>query len=177
MSWCCQSNASQSPGFEKQQVLGDSEFAPTIAGRNPQQLSDGSIIDDHGFVYKRNANGSITSRVATSEQLSQSGIRLDYDNISRAKPHQSRNARNLAEQTFLDEVVSNPRAGTNPELIADARFPQSQRWQKLEQVHRLPNGDTINVHYQYNNRTGQVVDTKFANPESTALQPGSSRTE
>jgi len=128
------------------------------------RLTDGSLIDNHGFVYTRNANGSVTSRVANSDQLSQSGIKLDFDNISTANARQSANPRNQNEQLAFDHVRSNPSAGsTLPGLNRDARFT-SAGFEKMTQSVPGPNGKNINIHYQYDPSTGRVVDIKVNSP-------------
>ena len=138
-------------------------LAPTMALRNPIQLNNGSIIDNHGFVYTRNPNGSVTSRVANEDQLVQSGARLDFDNISTATSSQSAIPRNLNEQSAVDKVLVNTQNGSNITSGADARFA-SGGYLKQTQSIPGPNGSNISVHYQYNASTGSVVDVKIVTP-------------
>ncbi|MCX2545898.1 hemolysin [Pseudomonas sp. COW5] len=44
----------------------------------------------------------------------------------------------------------------------------------MEVSHRLPNGENITVHYQYNSVTGKAFDMKITTPQQLppALQPG-----
>ena len=122
-------------------------------------MTDGSLIDNHGFVYTRNANGSVTSRVATQDQLAQSGIQLDFDNISTANARQSAIPRNPAERSAFNHVKANPKGGTLITTNNDARF-KSNGFEKRRQSVPGPNGRNIDIHYQYNPKTGQVVDVK-----------------
>ncbi len=137
-------------------------LAQTLAQRNAQTLSDGSLIDNHGFVYTRNANGSVTSRVATQDQLAQSGVRLDFDNISTAKvnsnPPQSASPRNPAEQSAFEYIRANAQSGKIL-TSSDPRF-KSNGFEKRSQSVPGPNGRNIEIHYQYNPTTGKIADIK-----------------
>lgn len=44
----------------------------------------------------------------------------------------------------------------------------------MEASHRLPSGENITIHYQYNSVTGKAYDMKITTPQplSPALQPG-----
>jgi len=142
----------------------------TIAARNPRQLSDGSIIDDHGFVYTRNANGSVTSRVATADQLADSGVRIDFDNLSTANlngnPPQSATPRNQVEADAFDRVRANLESGSPLNLGNDARFSEND-FVKRSLTVQGPSGRNFQIHYQYNPTTGQLVDLKGLHPLET----------
>lgn len=148
------------------------DFAPTLAQRNSTRLSDGSLIDNHGFVCTRIANGSVTSRVANQDQLSLSGVRLDYDNISTANARQSATPRNQNEQLAFDCVRANPQIASAQGLIArlnsnDARF-SANGFEKFHQSVPGPNGQNISVQYQFNPTTGRIADMKVTSSLSHA---------
>ncbi len=54
----------------------------------------------------------------------------------------------------------------------DPRFPTSAGFQKMEAVHKLPDGSSITIHYQYNSTTGKAYDMKITTPQPNPLQPG-----
>ncbi|PPU34025.1 hypothetical protein XarbCFBP7604_09180 [Xanthomonas arboricola] len=47
----------------------------------------------------------------------------------------------------------------------DQNFPREDGWQKMQVTHWLPNGNNINIHYQYNERTGKAYDMKVLTPQ------------
>jgi RHS repeat-associated protein len=67
------------------------------------------------------------------------------------------NPSNLREQLAIDEARANPGAG-EPITFKndDPRWPKEEGWTKMWQNH-----NDIEVHYQYNKRTGQVDDLKI----------------
>jgi hypothetical protein len=90
----------------------------------------------------------------------------NYEVISTAKAGQSAIARDLSEQVFLKEVKSNPSSGrTLKGKNNDPRFQTKDGWQKMEKVHRSPDGNKITVHYQYNSKTDQLSDIKIVTPK------------
>ena len=102
---------------------------------------------------------------------------INYDEISTAKPHQATSPRDLNEQVLWNQVVDNPASGKP--LIGlnnDPRFPPGGGWQKMSATQRLPDGSTIDIHYQYNLHTGKAYDMKIDTPQRTTqhLQPGPS---
>lgn len=98
------------------------------------------------------------------------------ESISTAKPgKQSAIPRDLNEQTFWKQVESNPSQGGKLDgLNNDSRFPVEAGFQKMESTHRLPDGSTISIHYQYNSNTGKAYDMKITTPQRNPLQPGPS---
>lgn len=98
------------------------------------------------------------------------------ESISTAKPgKQSAIPRDLNEQTFWKQVESNPSQGGKLDgLNNDPRFPVEAGFQKMESTHRLPDGSTISIHYQYNSNTGKAYDMKITTPQRSPLQPGPS---
>lgn len=101
------------------------------------------------------------------------GLR-DYDNYSTAKSHQSTAPRDLNEQALWNQVLENPSAGTDLMLSGDKAFPRSDGWKKMQATHKLPSGESITIHYQYNSVTGKAYDMKIDTPRplSPVLQPG-----
>jgi filamentous hemagglutinin len=98
----------------------------------------------------------------------------NYTTHSTAKSNQSAAPRDLNEQTLWNRVIENPAAGRDTKLAGDKDFPRSEGWQKMEVSHRLPSGENITVHYQYNSVTGKAYDMKITTPQQLppALQPG-----
>lgn len=41
----------------------------------------------------------------------------------------------------------------------------------MEAKHRLPDGQTITIHYQYNSNTGKVYDMKITTPQRVQQDP------
>ena len=141
--------------------------AADIAKRNPKMMPNGNMIDDHGFVYSKKTDGSVSSRVANADEISSSGIQLDYKTISTANPNktppQSATPRNQAERNAFDHVKANPEKGKPITRELDTRFT-SGGFQKLEQKITGPSGKNISIHYQYNSVTRKVVDVKVVSP-------------
>jgi filamentous hemagglutinin len=98
----------------------------------------------------------------------------NYATHSTAKSYQSTAPRDLNEQTLWNRVIDNPSAGRDTKLAGDKDFPRSEGWRKMEVSHRLPSGENITVHYQYNSVTGKAYDMKITTPQQLppALQPG-----
>jgi hypothetical protein len=64
---------------------------------------------------------------------------------------------NLKEQLAVEETMSNPSAGRELKgLNTDPRWPASEGWTKQTQ-----NVNGVEVHYQYNPKTGQIDDFKI----------------
>lgn len=63
---------------------------------------------------------------------------------------------NLNEQLAIEEAMTNPIKGTNLDLKGDPRWPASEGWTK-----RAQNINGVEVHYQYNPKTGQIDDFKI----------------
>ena len=139
--------------------------ANDLVARQPRTLPNGAIIDNQGFVYVRNADGTSSSRLATSAEISQSGIQLDLVRISTANPGanppQSATPRNSMEQNAFQQVRANPQLGRNLGLNTDIRFVG---FEKMHQSIPGTNGRNVAIHYQYNPSTGQVLDLKVVSP-------------
>lgn len=77
----------------------------------------------------------------------------------------SRLPQNLREQLAVEEALSDPLAGQKLFRItmSDPRFPADQGWIKMQKVVNTGanGGDTINVHYLYNEITGEIADAKI----------------
>ncbi len=69
---------------------------------------------------------------------------------------------NLCEQLAMEQVKSNPDAGTPLTKIGlnDPRWPSSEGWVKMQQIVPTSKGD-INIHYVYNQTLGVFDDFKF----------------
>ncbi|MEY0399647.1 hypothetical protein AB7W17_22415, partial [Providencia rettgeri] len=95
------------------------------------------------------------------------------EKISTAKPgQQTAVPRDLNEQTFWKDVQSNPIQGSKLlDMNKDPRFPTSAGFQKMEAKHKLPNGQTITIHYQYNSTTGKAYDMKITTPQRIQQDP------
>lgn len=64
---------------------------------------------------------------------------------------------NLKEQLAVEEAMSNPGAGKVLEgKNTDPRWPANEGWIKKAQ-----NVNGVEVHYQYNPKTGQIDDFKI----------------
>ncbi|WBU48820.1 hemagglutinin repeat-containing protein [Kosakonia pseudosacchari] len=98
------------------------------------------------------------------------------EKISTAKSGlQSAVPRDLNEQMFWKQVESNPLGGTELKgMNKDPRFPGAAGFQKMEATHKLPDGSSISIHYQYNSVTGKAYDMKITTPQPNPLQPGPS---
>ncbi|WP_342649288.1 DUF637 domain-containing protein [Pseudomonas sp. REB1044] len=98
----------------------------------------------------------------------------NYSTHSTAKSYQSAAPRDLNEQMLWNRVIENPSAGRDTKLAGDKDFPRSEGWRKMEVSHRLPSGDNITVHYQYNSVTDKAYDMKITTPQQLppVLQPG-----
>lgn len=72
-----------------------------------------------------------------------------------------------------NQVLKNPESGTmfkdmnfNPVTgKSDYRFPASHGFQKMEVIHKLPDGQSITIHYQYNQHTNKAYDMKITTPK------------
>lgn len=120
----------------------------------------------------RNPSGpDLTSREPYSILLKQA------EGLSTAKPNQSVVPRDMQEQTLVNRVLENPSAGTRlGSLQGDVRFSQDAGFSKMQATHRLSDGSSISVHYQYNSITGKAYDIKIVSPQPVpnVLQPGPS---
>ncbi|XKM14515.1 hypothetical protein RCS94_04895 [Orbaceae bacterium ac157xtp] len=100
------------------------------------------------------------------------------ENISTAKPHQSTVPRDLNEQIFWKQVQENPANGQIlPGMNKDSRFPVDAGFQKMQAIHKLPDGSNIIIHYQYNFNTGKAYDMKIDSLKPKWPQPGVSLTD
>ncbi|WP_112896966.1 hypothetical protein [Photorhabdus bodei] len=78
----------------------------------------------------------------------------------------------MNEQTFWKQVESNPSQGSKLlGMNKDPCFPTAAGFQKMEAKHRLPNGQTITIHYQYNSNTGKAYDMKITTPQRIQQDP------
>ena len=70
--------------------------------------------------------------------------------------------KNLTEQLAMEQVKSNPSAGTQLTRITlnDPRWPSSEGWVKMQQIVPTSQGN-INIHYVYNQTLNIFDDFKF----------------
>ena len=53
----------------------------------------------------------------------------------------------------------------------DPRFPTDAGFQKMQVTHKLSNGSSITIHYQYNSNTGKAYDIKITTPQRVTADP------
>jgi hypothetical protein len=134
----------------------------------------GVVVDEAAALYRigGNANGPVLNGKAPNTVLLQQAEKL-----STAKPFQSTAPRDLNEQALWNRVLADPSAGRPlSQLSGDQRFAQSAGFTKMEASHRLPDGSSVSIHYQYNSITGKAYDIKIVTPQPSILQPGPSFT-
>jgi hypothetical protein len=141
----------------------------------PPVGANGGVVADEAAALSRiggNANGPVLNGKAPNTVLLQQA-----ENLSTAKPFQSTVPRDLNEQALWNRVLADPSAGRPlPQLSGDQRFAQSAGFTKMEASHRLPDGSSVSIHYQYNSVTGKAYDIKIVTPQPSVLQPGPSFT-
>ncbi|WP_193014346.1 MULTISPECIES: VENN motif pre-toxin domain-containing protein [Gammaproteobacteria] len=167
------------------------EAAGLIAMALPGMINGGSGKGNRGTTDKRinntklesekNALNRIGENSNNTKNLGQKEVNSVYnkqliinaEKISTAKPGlQTAIPRDLNEQTFWKSVQSKPLQGKElPGLNNDPRFPTSAGFQKMEAKHRLPDGQTITMHYQYNSTTGKAYDMKITTPQRVQQDP------
>jgi len=99
------------------------------------------------------------------------------EKISTAKPDQVTAPRDLNEQVLWNRVREDPAAGKPLPLADDPHFPTSEGFTKMQATHRLPDGSSITIHYQYNSVSGKAYDMKIITPQRPSVQPGPSVVE
>ncbi|WP_130304369.1 hemagglutinin repeat-containing protein [Advenella incenata] len=172
----------------------DRETAEMMAVTLPAILNEGrgkgskggKVITDKktkiaGFEGEQKESNKLSANSKKTKNLSQNEVNSIYnqqlikdaEKISTAKPgKQAVVPRDLNEQMFWQSVQSKPLQGKElPGLNNDPRFPTSAGFQKMEAKHRLPDGQTITIHYQYNSTTGKVYDMKIATPQRVQQDP------
>jgi filamentous hemagglutinin len=135
-----------------------------------------TIVDDpyspNAVTERSSVNRDYYGRENAADEFS-AGL-PDYATHSTAKSYQSTAPRDLNEQTLWNRVTENPSAGRDTKLAGDKDFPRSEGWRKMEVSHRLPSGENITIHYQYNSVTDKAYDMKITTPQQLppVLQPG-----
>ncbi|WP_256127243.1 hemagglutinin repeat-containing protein [Xanthomonas euvesicatoria] len=97
---------------------------------------------------------------------------INYESHSTARLEQSKVPRDLNEQVLWNRVKDDPSKGEPLKLNSDPNFFRKDGWQKMQVTHRLPDGNTITIHYQYNERTGKAYDMKVVTPQYNLDPPG-----
>ncbi|WP_446500471.1 hemagglutinin repeat-containing protein, partial [Photorhabdus aballayi] len=138
--------------------------SPTTKG------STGAVVNtEKTALEKIGQNGKGTTNLGdkSANTVYHQQLIKNAEKISTAKPGQQVAApRDLNEQTFWKQVESNPLQGSKLlGMNKDPRFPTAAGFQKMEAKHRLPNGQTITIHYQYNSNTGKAYDMKITTPQ------------
>jgi filamentous hemagglutinin len=132
-------------------------------GRRPENIPSASVTT---LSNKGTIPGAVDAEVGGSQF---------QDNISTAKFYQVNEPRDFNEQMLWNRVVSQPSSGKP--LIGmnnDPRFRIEDGWQKMQADHKLSDGSTIVIHYQYNKNDGLAYDMKIDTPIRNSLQPGPS---
>ncbi|MBD7906999.1 MULTISPECIES: DNRLRE domain-containing protein [Sporosarcina] len=72
---------------------------------------------------------------------------------------------NLEEQLAMKEILSNPLKGAKEVVgkkkMNDKRWPGSEGWVKMQRTIKTGKKGTINIHFNYNIKTGKFDDFKF----------------
>ncbi|WP_426406334.1 DUF637 domain-containing protein [Serratia sp. PAMC26656] len=95
----------------------------------------------------------------------QQAIIKNAEGISTAKAHQATAPRDLNEQVLWNLVKKNPEKGFVLDLNKDSNFSATAGFQKMQVTHKLQDGDSITIHYQYNKYTDRAYDMKFDSPK------------
>ncbi|MCX2524902.1 hypothetical protein [Larsenimonas rhizosphaerae] len=156
----------------------DSAVKNSAKGGGSSGFSGGkpTIVDDpyspNAVTERSSVNRDNYGRENAADEFS-AGL-PDYATHSTAKSYQSTAPRDLNEQTLWNRVTENPSAGRDTKLAGDKDFPRSEGWRKMEVSHRLPSGENITIHYQYNSVTDKAYDMKITTPQQLppVLQPG-----
>ncbi|MDN5089595.1 hemagglutinin repeat-containing protein [Aliarcobacter butzleri] len=102
----------------------------------------------------------------TNHTIDFNKIDNEYSKISTAKSYQSNIPRDLKEQILWKDVVENPSSGSLMKIdIKDPRFRPEDGWEKKYKTHTLPDGRTIEIHYQYNKLVDKAYDIKMNSPK------------
>ncbi|WP_340611664.1 hemagglutinin repeat-containing protein [Xenorhabdus bharatensis] len=144
--------------------------SPTTKG------STGAVVNTEKAALEKigkNSQGTTNLGDKSANTVYHQQVIKNAEKISTAKPGQQVAApRDLNEQTFWKQVQSNPLQGKDlPGLNNDPRFPMAAGFQKMEAKHKLPDGQTITIHYQYNSNTGKAYDMKIITPQRIQQDP------
>ncbi|MBS9430978.1 hypothetical protein [Photorhabdus akhurstii] len=144
--------------------------SPTTKG------STGAVVNTEKAALEKigkNSQGTTNLGDKSANTVYHQQLIKNAEKISTAKPGQQVAApRDLNEQTFWKQVESNPSQGSKLlGMNKDPRFPTAAGFQKMEAKHRLPNGQTITIHYQYNSNTGKAYDMKITTPQRIQQDP------
>nr|WP_275670544.1 hemagglutinin repeat-containing protein [Photorhabdus khanii] len=144
--------------------------SPTTKG------STGAVVNTEKAALEKigqNSQGTTNLGDKSANTVYHQQLIKNAEKISTAKPGQQVAApRDLNEQTFWKQVKSNPLQGSKLlGMNKDPRFPTAAGFQKMEAKHRLPNGQTITIHYQYNSNTGKAYDMKITTPQRIQQDP------
>ncbi|WCG91706.1 VENN motif pre-toxin domain-containing protein [Proteus terrae] len=167
------------------------ETAGLIAMALPGMINGGSGKGNRGTTDKRINNSKLESEKNALNRIGENSnntknfgqkeansvynkqLIINAEKISTAKPgQQTAVPRDLNEQTFWKEVQANPILGSKLlNMNKDPRFPTSAGFQKMEAKHKLPDGQTITIHYQFNSTTGKAYDMKITSPQRMQQDP------
>lgn len=119
-------------------------------------------------VEKPAANNPMSRLTREQQQLIE---RAEF--TTTAKGIQNPFPRDLNEKVVWNQIRANPGSAGEPlkGMNKDPRFPTSAGFQKMEAKHKLSDGSTITVHYQYNSITGKAYDMKITTPQRSVNDP------
>ncbi|MBK5144464.1 hemagglutinin repeat-containing protein [Budviciaceae bacterium BWR-B9] len=152
-----------------------SELEPVV---NNPELHQNNIFKGvlagviYGLTVEKPSSGNANASPLTREQEQ---LIKNAEYITTAKGIQNPFPRDLNEKIVWNQVRANPVQGEKLlGLNSDPRFPTSAGFQKMEVSHKLPDGSSLTIHYQYNSYTGKAYDMKMVNPQRNSLQSGPS---
>ncbi|MDF7675126.1 hypothetical protein PT283_10210, partial [Acetobacteraceae bacterium ESL0697] len=131
------------------------------------------MVEDESHVKPINlADKYPTNNCATEECVTVLGKRPD--NLQKNKNAPKNDLSHLTEE---QQQTSNPKPDFDVENGGDSfnlgqefkngdpRFPNDAGFSKIQRTHKLPNGDNISIHYQYNSNTNAAYDMKIDTPQ------------
>ena len=118
---------------------------------------------------RKGTTGNNLSHLTTEQQQ----LIKNAETISTAKPGtQVTKPRDLNEQILWKQVQENPASGSKLQgMNNDPRFPAEVGFQKMQETHKLSDGSSITIHYQYNSNTGKAYDIKIITPQRVMAPP------
>jgi hypothetical protein len=82
-----------------------------------------------------------------------SGCSVATNNVDKFR----RTPNNLAEKLTMDEA----KGGAGKKIISNLNDPKFKGMDKMQHVHKHPNGTQTNIHYVRDPKTGKTMDFKF----------------
>jgi hypothetical protein len=184
-------NGSATPIYPVEEVLLGGAVGNRVAGTLGRAVSRGDQVVTAEQAAANRLTDQVTEETFALERIGRNPSGADLtdktpnsvllqqaERISTAKsPVQVTAPRDLNEQVLWNQVIDNPSAGQRlSSLAGDTRFPQTEGFVKMQATHKLPDGTSITIHYQYNSTTGKAYDVKIVTPQPGSLQPGATIT-